>query len=386
MATIRSHELAESAEIADEQGNGTLADELRLLASYGDDSEEEDSFIMPVVRSGGTLLSDIEEDSVDWLWRNWLPLGSVTMFVGIGGTGKSTVTSDLIARVTRGDLMPDGTACETPGGAIVISLEEKTASVVVPRIRKAGANLSRVIDLSKVKRTVVSPGQPAKTPFMLPDDIENGVLEREVKRVNASLIVIDPLMSAVNPRVSTFRNQSARQVIYTFQEVAERLGIAVVIVNHFTKGSKKDPLDAMAGSRGFVDIVRSIMMLSTDASNPQHKVMSLLKHNLAPDVPQIVLEHDGVHVRYLDGVTPSQEKINEAAALARSRQCVLTILEDAPSLQFTPTELAQRCDVHYDSMKQTLRRMVADGQIINPARGFYQAMPKQNGVTSVTLP
>ncbi len=290
-----------------------------------------------------------------------------------------------MARVTRmvtlddgtqePERMPDGTLCETPGGAVIIAMEEKTSSVVRPRLRKAGADLSRCIDLSKVERRVVSPGDPAASPFMLPDDLPT--LERAVKRVNASLVVIDCLMSAVNPRVSTFRNQSARQVVTTFQDMAERLGIAVVIINHFTKSSLKDPLTAMAGSKGFSDVVRSVVMLSADASDPKRRVLSLVKHNLAPNVPQIIVEHDGNHVKYLTGVTVEQERINEAQALSLSRKFVLAMLSDAPTKEFTPTELAQRAGVHYDSMKSVLRRMVNDKQIVRTKHGFYQALPVQ---------
>lgn len=385
MATLISRERAEQAEILEERGKFEESEECANIATMGEDvPDEEEPVSSNHAQFSGLLMADIEEDTIDYCWRNWFPKGCVTILAGLGGLGKSTVMADIVARVTRDDLMPDGSHCETPGGAVVIAMEEKTSSVVRPRLRKAGANLERIIDLSKVEREIKAPGDPARSPFMLPDDLP--VLRRAIKRVNASIVVVDCLMSAVNPKVSTFRNQSARQVVTTLQDLAEEMGVCIVILNHFTKSSLKDPLVAMAGSKGFVDVVRSVVMLTADASNSQRRVLSLVKHNNTGEVPQIVFTHDGSRVQYLTGVTPTQALVNEAQALSQSRQLVLKMLADEPNRAFTPTELAQRADVHYDSMKSVLRRMAEDGQVIKTSRGFYQALPPPEESDAPTAP
>lgn len=360
--------LLEAAEDAHENGHHELAEELELL-TIQEQVEQEEKATSPF-NDAGQLLSEVEPDEIDWLWEHWLQLQTVTILVGAADTGKSTFTSDLIARVTRGDVMPDGTPCLAPGGAVIISLEESTAKTVVPRLRAAGADLTRVIDLSKVKRTVRSSGDPVRSPFMLPDDLP--ILEKAIKRVNASIVVIDPLMSVVNPRISTFRNQSARQIVTTFADYAERLGVAVLIVNHYTKGNAKDPMQAMAGSKGFSDVVRSLWTLGRDGSNPSQRVLSLYKHNNAPDRPQIVLVHDGKQVVYLDGVTEAQAKVNEQQQLSQGRASVLSIVRAHPDREYTPTEIAQTVGLHYDTAKSLLRRMAQDGQLERTQHGLYR--------------
>jgi RecA-family ATPase len=319
----------------------------------------------------GIILSELEPDEPAWLWKNWLQLQLVTILVGPSGCGKSTLTADLIARVTRGDAMPDGTPCMAPGGAVIISLEENTAQTVLPRLMAAGADLDRVVDLSKVRRRVLRPGDPVRSPFTLPDDLP--VLERAVKRVKASLVVIDPLMSVVNPAISTFRNQTARKVVTTLQDYAERLGVAVLIVNHFTKGRTDNPLNAMAGSKGFSDVVRSVWLFDRDGSDPALRVLSLLKHNNAPDVPQIVLRHNGRTVQYERGMTAAQQAYNEQQKLSQGRLAILGLLASHPQWEYTPTEVAQTLDMHYDTAKSLLRRMAQDGQI-GRGRYGYQAV------------
>jgi putative DNA primase/helicase len=54
----------------------------------------------------GTLLSDVVEESVEWLWEGRIPLGKLTVIDGDPGTGKSALTIDLAARVSTGRQMP----------------------------------------------------------------------------------------------------------------------------------------------------------------------------------------------------------------------------------------------------------------------------------------
>src|SRR5258706_515693 len=51
----------------------------------------------------------VEETGLRWLWPGRIPLGTITLVDGDPGLGKSLLTLDLVARVTRGAAMPDGT-------------------------------------------------------------------------------------------------------------------------------------------------------------------------------------------------------------------------------------------------------------------------------------
>src|SRR5579884_2164382 len=71
----------------------------------------------------GMRMSDIQAKEVQWLWQKRIPLGKITMADGLPDQGKSLVACDLIARVTRGDMMPDGTP-GLKGAAILIAAED----------------------------------------------------------------------------------------------------------------------------------------------------------------------------------------------------------------------------------------------------------------------
>ena len=50
------------------------------------------------------LLSAVQCHPVNWLWPGRVPKGKLTLIVGDPGTGKSTLTMDLVARVSSGSL------------------------------------------------------------------------------------------------------------------------------------------------------------------------------------------------------------------------------------------------------------------------------------------
>ena len=51
-------------------------------------------------------------------------MGKLTVFSGDPGEGKSFVTDDIAARVSRGDVMPDGTPGPPRGSVIILACED----------------------------------------------------------------------------------------------------------------------------------------------------------------------------------------------------------------------------------------------------------------------
>ena len=51
---------------------------------------------------GRTYASDVTVEPVRWLFPGWIPRGALTLLEGEPDNGKSTLTLDLAARVSRG--------------------------------------------------------------------------------------------------------------------------------------------------------------------------------------------------------------------------------------------------------------------------------------------
>ncbi len=160
----RSDELSEAADAAEENGRHEVADDLRLLASYGkrpQEGEEDTPSYSGSGESAGIIASEVEELDIEWVWQNWIPKQFCTFLYGEAGLGKSSFLHYLTACVTRGWDLPDGSKLTEPRGVVYISYEEPTNSVLVPALRKSGADMSRVSILSKVKRDVQQLGDLA---------------------------------------------------------------------------------------------------------------------------------------------------------------------------------------------------------------------------------
>ncbi len=97
-----------------------------------------------------TRAADVTCRPVDWLWRNRVPRGMLTLFAGDPKLGKSFVTIAMAAAVSRGVALPGDDPPDRPGSVILLSAEDDPARTIVPRLRAAGADLSRVHILESV--------------------------------------------------------------------------------------------------------------------------------------------------------------------------------------------------------------------------------------------
>src|SRR5436305_13768242 len=90
-------------------------------------------------------LSRVRSEPVRWLWGPYLPRGKLALLDGDPGVGKSLITVDLAARLSRGGPLPDGTPAGRPHLTLLLSAEDGAAATTRPRGEAAGAGLDRVV-------------------------------------------------------------------------------------------------------------------------------------------------------------------------------------------------------------------------------------------------
>jgi hypothetical protein len=185
-------------------------------------------------------LSTVEPLPVSWLWRLWVPGGALTLFEGDGGTGKSTVLSDLVAKATTGSPWPGETDHRDPISVIWIQAEEAEAEVLVPRLMAAGADRSRVY-----AHVDTDPWNTSQTDR----------LQAAIKSVDAGMVIIDPIKSFQ----SGADDNSETQVRASIQGL-NSLGVPVIGVRHWNKGSKKAS-ERGSGSSAYRNIAREAITL-----------------------------------------------------------------------------------------------------------------------------
>lgn len=247
-------------------------------AMIGRDEPRESA--MPGCRT--VCLANVEPERVEWLWDGRIPRGMLALVDGDPGLGKSTLTLDLVARVTTGAPMPCATdaARRPPANVLVMSAEDHLSATIRVRLDAAGADMARVHAVVAMPRI----GEPDAPPALTPEGIAG--LESAIRFHRAALVVIDPLMAYLGAGVDAYRDQDVRRVLHLLAACAERTGAAILIVRHLRKGAGP-ALYRGGGSIGIAGAARSVMLVATDPADESARVIAIVKSNLAPSVPAL---------------------------------------------------------------------------------------------------
>lgn len=209
-----------------------------------------------------TRASDITPEALRWLWDRRLPLRGLSLIAGEPGLGKSTLTVELAADVTRGQL--DGDLHGQPADVLIATAEDHFASVVWGRLTAAGADMHRVHRVHVEHRD----GEELLT---LPDDVaEVEARCAELAGVGwpVALVIVDPITAFMSGQVDTHRDAAVRRVLAPLAGLAERQQLAVVGVAHLNKDTAGKLLSRVGGSVAFGAAPRSVLAFARHPDDP----------------------------------------------------------------------------------------------------------------------
>ena len=244
-----------------------------------------DKEVVPNRRPVSLRLSDVEAEHVSWLWPRYIPLGKITVIDGDPKLGKSTVATDIGARVTIGSPMPDGSRADLDGPAdvILVSAEDGAADTIRPRADAAGADTRRIHLLTDVAVRGDN-GVTKLEPWMMPRDLD--MLRVEIIKHGAKMVVLDPLSAVVDKSVNMYVDQDVRGALRPLKDIAESTGCAIVVVRHLSKSSgSKKAIYAGGGSIGIVGAARAALLVALDPDDPSEKTRIVAPNggNLGPE-------------------------------------------------------------------------------------------------------
>lgn len=249
------------------------------------------------------------ERGVEWLWPGRVPLGAITMLAGDPGVGKSFLTLDMAACVSRGIEWPDDAPNET-GSSIIISTEDCWGTIS-GRLRALGADPERIRGLNSVK-------------FELGRDLP--VLARAVEQMeDCRLVVIDPVTDYLG-RTSENANKQVRQLLAPLADLAQSHRLAVVLITHLCKKGGLAQ-HQMLGCQAFVALARATWIIKCDPLRQDRRILFSPKRNLGPNPgglafwigpsveggPAVLLWENGVVDVPIDDPEPMRQPANRPA-------------------------------------------------------------------------
>jgi putative DNA primase/helicase len=311
-----------------------------------------------------TCMADVEPRDVAWLWAGRIPLGRITLLVGRPGEGKSFLTTELAAHVTRGTPWTDGSDCPQ-GSVIFISAEDDPADTIRPRLDAHQADVRLVHLLSAVRK--VESDRPYERMVTLAD--VDAIEASLIKQPNCKLIIVDPIGSFLGGGIDAHRDNEVRGVLAPISRLAEKYGPAVFVVAHRRKGSGSFADDLALGSRAFTGIARAVWHLTRDAEDKDCRLLLPGKNNLSlegdglaflikGEPARIIWEADPVAMSADDALAkenqPSERKSGpEAKALKAAYDWLEKRLANGPRLM---KELLDEWKNEKDGSERTLRR------------------------------
>jgi RecA-family ATPase len=257
---LREHGIESTPEEATPNSQtGNRAEKSTQAANKGD---------QPLIQD--VCLADVTPQKVEWLWRDRIPLGALTIVEGIEGEGKSTLLCAIAAAITLGYGLPGAEKSE-PAPVLWLSAEDDLARVLKPRLMAAGAVCERVYAVGE--------------PFTL-DDRGILALRELIAQRKPRLVVIDPLFAFT--RGDANKGSDSRSLTNALKTIAEQFNVAMVLVRHVGKSKGfGDPRAAGLYSIEWRAAARCVLLAGSDPDIPQSRALIQTKNNFGPPADSI---------------------------------------------------------------------------------------------------
>lgn len=248
---------ANSARIARE-----FADRIRELDPHED--------LGPGADDGFTAARAVKREAIEWLWKPYIARAVLSLVGGAGGTGKTTAVLDIIARLSAGRMMPDGTPNARKRVVLYVTAEDPLGSVLRPRLEAAGADLNQVFLFDGAGRKL--------------DEAFTKELVRFALREKVECIVFDTLPAFIPKGVDEHRNADLQSWLGPVCAIGALTGAAIVGLTHLNKDSKASGIARFCGSVAWGNRARTACAVFEDPHDPvgRRLVLGILKSNIGP--------------------------------------------------------------------------------------------------------
>lgn len=249
----------------------------------------------PLRSSRLQCVKDIVEVPETWLWSGYLPTNQLIHFAGKSSEGKSPVTLDLCRPVTTGGVWPDGTPNTAgPKSVIILAGEDNWETVIKPRLRLAGADMSKIFRF--ISTLDKGDGQLVDVSTNLEHDIADLRSQIEVLG-DCGLVVIDPITNYLGSKKMNQEEQMRELLMPLSEQVAQAMGVCVITVGHLNKrGNDAAVLERLMGASAFGGVARQVFIFGSDPDETGKKYHHIMGEERNKSVPTLKYRTEKVSV------------------------------------------------------------------------------------------
>jgi hypothetical protein len=275
----------------------------------------------------------------------------LTVLGGKPKLGKSWWAYDASIAVATGGKAMGSVNCEE-GDVLYLALEDNRRRVKDRLLTLCPARKLMNIRLDRLTVRTVAPR------------IDTGLLvEMDKWRrgcANPRLIIIDVFLKVRPPRKKGEDAYAADyEAVTPLQRYASEHRLAIVLVTHTRKMEAEDPLEAISGTNGVTGAADAVLVLNRDA-----KGTTLYGRGRDIEEIETAMRFDGGRWSIL-GDADEVRKSDE-------RRKIVAALKEAGDEQ-TPAAIAKLAGMKAANVRVLVRKMVANGEVLQPRVGYYAA-------------
>jgi hypothetical protein len=222
------------------------------------------------------LLSSVMARDITWIWDGRLPEGAPVLWSGDKGAGKSSLTGQIAALISRGGVWPFSGEEVERGSVLLLNSEEDPETMIRPRLERFGADLDRVglIEGTRPK------GDETQYPFSLALDIET--LEARIKeRKDVRLLIIDTISSYLT-RIDTACGSDVRGLLEPLVKMAQRQRFGIILCQNLSKAAGQKALYRSKDSIDIANLCRMTWLVAKDPDRPHVRFLVPGECNFPP--------------------------------------------------------------------------------------------------------
>lgn len=218
---------------------------------------------------------EVQDKLPVWAWnyggKGRIMLGTLALFAGRPGTGKSTAARWVAGLISRGEL--EGYWHGAPQIVMYIApAEESLEYIVKPGLRATNADLRYI----RFHEVLDETGKPTR----LMSALDEEAIAQELLGIGCRVVIVDPVMATIGSAVDIYRNNETRAFVEPWARLADRINGVVIGVVHLKKATGGDVVAAITGSSAFGEVARSVFGFVKDTtSDDGDRIMSQHKNS-----------------------------------------------------------------------------------------------------------